>query len=244
MKKTELIMGMPITVEIVSRSTKVSQTIEETFLFFKKIDQRFSTYKKNSEISKINQGLSRSEWSQEMIEVMDLCQLTKDQTNGFFDIKHDAKLDPSGLVKGWAIYNASIELAKHFTNFYIEAGGDVQVSGHNNDQNLWRVGIRNPFNINEIVKVVGLENQAVATSGNYIRGAHVYNPLTNAPILNPVSLSVIGPDIYQADRYATAAYAMGLDGINFIEKQSNLEGYMIDKFGIATKTSNFERYVI
>jgi len=57
------------------------------------------------------------------------------------------------------------------------------------------------------------------------------------------SLTVIGPNIYEADCYATAGFAMGKDGINFIEKLPNFEGYMVDHNGIATLTTNFNKYV-
>ncbi len=69
----------------------------------------------------------------------------------------------------------------------------------------------------------------VATSGTSIRGQHIYNPQDDAaPIDEIVSLTVIGPNIYEADRFATAAFAMGSDGIVFIEQLDGFEGYMID----------------
>ena len=64
-----------------------------------------------------------------------------------------------------------------------------------------------------------------------------------------VSLSVIGPNIYEADRFATAAFAMGRKGIEFIENLNvdsgprMFEGYMIDSKGIATMTSDFDKYI-
>ncbi len=58
-----------------------------------------------------------------------------------------------------------------------------------------------------------------------------------------MSLTVIGPNIYDADRFATAAFAMGRDGIYFIENLEGFEGYMIDKNGMATFTTGFEGYV-
>ena len=54
---------------------------------------------------------------------------------------------------------------------------------------------------------------------------------------------MIAADIYDADRFATAAFAMGRDGINFIEATPGLEGYAIDRNGIATMTSGFNRLV-
>lgn len=59
-----------------------------------------------------------------------------------------------------------------------------------------------------------------------------------------MGITVIGPDIYEADRFATAAFAMGRDGIVFIEKLEGFEGYLIDKDKCATYTSGFERYVV
>jgi thiamine biosynthesis lipoprotein len=127
----------------------------------------------------------------------------------------------------------------------VEAGGDIQMAGSNSQGQNWRVGIRNPFNLNEIVKVLALSECGVATSGSYIRGAHVYNPKDEQEALTEIlSLTVIGPDIYEADRFATAAFAMGRNGIAFIERLDGFEGYMIDRHGQATLTSGFERFVL
>lgn len=243
MKQTEIIMGMPITVEIVdSTNTKL---LADTFSFFRGIDNRYSTYKLDSEISRINRGLPMHEWSTEMHHVLRLCDKTKQQTNGYFDIEHNGKLEPSGLVKGWAIWEAAKRLRKHgVRNFYIEAGGDIQTYGKNAEQQPWIVGIRNPFNRDEIIKVLSIKNKGVATSGTYIRGQHIYNPHQPVEQLSGIqSLTVIGKNIYEADRFATAAFAMGKDSIGFIERTNDLEGYMVDDQGIATLTSGFKEYV-
>jgi thiamine biosynthesis lipoprotein len=85
----------------------------------------------------------------------------------------------------------------------------------------------------------------IATSGTYIRGRHIYDPFAaeGQSIDEIVSLTVLGPNVYEADRFATAAFAMGPAGIHFIERESGLEGYMIGKNGIATMTSGFAEYV-
>jgi thiamine biosynthesis lipoprotein len=88
------------------------------------------------------------------------------------------------------------------------------------------------------------DGMGVATSGTYVRGQHIYNPKILGPLETDIlSLTVIGPNIYEADRFATAAFAMGREGIVFIERRDGLEGYMIDLNGQATLTSGFERYV-
>ena len=235
-------MGIPITVEIVDEDTKKYFT--DIFNYFKKVDSKYSTYIEDSEISKINNGLPKSKWSSEMKTVMSLCKQTKKDTKGYFDIMHNGKCDPSGLVKGWAINNAAVMLRKkNVTNFYIEAGGDIQVNGHDVEDQPWTVGIRNPFNIDEIIKTLAVTSEGVATSGTYIRGQHIYDPFKPKTQLHQVkSLTVIATNIYEADRFATAAFAMGVGGISFIETTPGLEGYMVTGDKKATYTSGFERY--
>jgi thiamine biosynthesis lipoprotein len=248
MKETKLIMGMPVTVEVIDPiDQKTIDTIDEIFNYFQLIDNKFSTYKENSEISQLNNGkLKSDQFSEQLKEVIKLSEETKKLTSGFFDIKTPSgKIDPSGLVKGWAIFNAAkILFEKNFENFYVEAGGDIQVFGHNSNREPWRVGIKNPFNEQEIVKVAILRhNEGMATSGTYIRGQHIYNPHEKiAPNTDLVSLTVIGPNIYEADRFATAGFAMGNMGIEFIEKLNGFEAYAIYKNKNAAMTSGFEKY--
>src|SRR5581483_1535686 len=124
----------------------------------------------------------------------------------------------------------------------VDAGGDIQASGHNSHGQPWRVGICNPFDRNQIVKALQIDNQGVATSGTYIRGQHIYDP--HSSLESTVqSLTVVGPNIYEADRFATAAFAMGQAGIGFIEQLPGFEGYQIDSRGLATFTSGFDGLV-
>jgi thiamine biosynthesis lipoprotein len=86
---------------------------------------------------------------------------------------------------------------------------------------------------------------AVATSGTYERGKHIYNPKTGKTAESDIaSISIIGPNVYEADRFATAAFAMGREGINFIASLLGFEGMMIDNDGVATMTDGFEKYAI
>lgn len=244
-RETRIIMGMPVIIEIAGASAK-KESFEELFLYFTSIDQRFSTYKDTSEISRINRHeLCESEYSNEMREIFALAERTQKETAGFFDSrKPDGMIDPSGIVKGWAIQNASeMLLRRGHQNFYIDAGGDIQSHGKNSTGIEWAVGIRNPFNQKEVVKIIYPRGAGVATSGTYIRGQHIYNPHKfGEPITDIVSLTVIGPDICEADRFATAAFAMGQKGIFFIENLRGFEGYLIDVKGRATMTSGFRYY--
>ena len=234
MRKLEYIMGMPVIVD---------PGDDDVFDYFRYVDEKFSPYKQNSEVTKFNDGRLREEnasWDMKLI--LRLSDETKKSTDGYFDIELDEFINPSGIVKGWAIYNASKLLSQMgFKNFYLAAGGDIQTKGISSKEEKWTIGIRNPFDVNENIKVVYLSGEGIATSGIYERGKHIYNPKGKIDS-EVVSISVIGPNVYEADRFATAAFAMGKEGINFIEKQKDLEGYMIDRKGIATMTSGFFKY--
>jgi FAD:protein FMN transferase len=245
-KQTRDLMGMTITVETADDFAKESD-IDMVFVYFENIEKRFSVFKDDSEITLINKGkIKQSQYSEEMKTVFALAEKTKKETSGYFDIvAPDGKYNPSGLVKGWAIYNASLLLLeKGLKNFYIEAGGDIQAYGINGQGTKWSVGIQNPFDTSQIVKVIRLKDMGVATSGSYRRGQHIYDPHNaNESLSEIVSISVIGPNVYEADRFATAAFAMGAQGINFIENLKGFEGYMINKDGMAIQTSDFVRYL-
>jgi thiamine biosynthesis lipoprotein len=245
MRESRSIMGMPITIEVVDSNAKVG-TLADLFAYFTEVDERFSTYKTTSEIMAINHGeIKIEDASAELQEVFALAEKTKAETNGYFDMRQpNGFIDPSGIVKGWAIYNAANKLrAQGFKDFYIDAGGDIESSGKNEAGLPWSIGIKNPFNQSEIVKVIYPAERGVATSGSYIRGAHIYNPHDHQLQLSEVvSLTVLGPNVLEADRFATAAFAMGLSGISFIESLEGFEGYAIDSSGTATFTSNFDTF--
>jgi len=240
MRETRIMMGMPITIDIGGARGTLIETI---FDYFGQIDRRFSTYRTDSEISAINRGdVPVKDWSGEMMQVLAIAERTRTETAGYFDIrKPDGSLDPSGIVKGWAIRNAAGMVREAgVSDFFIEAGGDIQSCGRNGSGLDWSVGIRNPFNADQIIKVVYPRGRGVATSGTYARGQHIYNPHgLGDPITDIVSLTVIGSDVLEADRFATAAFAMGKDGILFIEQTPGLEGYVVDINGRATPTTGF-----
>jgi thiamine biosynthesis lipoprotein len=58
-----------------------------------------------------------------------------------------------------------------------------------------------------------------------------------------VSLTVIGPNVYEADRFATAAFAMGQDGLSFLENLEGFEGYAVTKDKQGWCTSGFNSYL-
>ena len=245
MKKSKSIMGMPVVIEI-SDSNAKQEDFNEVFAYFHYIDKKFSTYIKDSEVSLLNRKEIRiSEISDDFKKILKLSEDTKKVTNGYFNIEINGKIDPSGLVKGYAIWEgAKILLKKGYKNFYVEIAGDIQTIGKNKKGNEWMVGIQNPFNPKEIVKVVKVSGEGVATSGNYQRGVHIINPKNNQWANGIASITVIGPNIFEADRFATAAFAMGEKGINFISSLKGFAGYMIKNDGTAVLTKDFKIFLI
>jgi thiamine biosynthesis lipoprotein len=246
MRDTRLIMGMPITIEIIDHAP--FRLMDDVYDFFIGVDNRFSPYKPDSELSQYNRGdISTADLSAEMREILALADRTKAETNGYFDLKRpDGLLDPSGIVKGWAVRKAA-RMIQVFgaENYYVDAGGDIQTSGKNGNGGDWIVGIRNPFSEHEIIKAVKIQECGIATSGTYVRGQHIYNPhLPKREIDDIVSLTIIGPDVLEADRFATAAFAMGDQGIYFVEELPGIEGYIINSSGVATQTSGFGKFVV
>ncbi len=243
MKETRAIMGMPVTVELVGAD---AAALEPIFAYFVSVDERFSTYKPESEISRINRKeIAIEDSSDDMREIFARAAAFKTKTKGYFDIeKPDGSIDPSGIVKGWAIRNAAhLARERGHADFWIEAGGDIQTNGRAEGGAPWSIGVRSPFALDQIVKVVYPEGRGVATSGTYLRGTHIYDPHMKEAVETPfVSLTVIGPDIYEADLYATAAFAMGKDAVAYIHETPGLEAYAIDTKSMATYTPGFARF--
>ena len=237
-------MGMPITLELVGPGDQKA-AISAAYDRLRAIDDVFSTYKPDSIVSRINTGkLTRATAPAEVWRVLEACDQMTKRTDGFFNPVHNGVLDPSGYVKGWAIAEvAQLFIGRGFANFCVEAGGDISVGGHNEHLTPWRVGIRHPKQQGKLIKVLSLTDGAVATSGTYERGAHIYDPHTGQFATAMLSLSVVGPDIIEADVLATAAFAMGPDkALAFIASQG-LEGYMVDEHDRAVYTQGFVRYV-
>ncbi len=243
-RETRAIMGMPITITVLRENDRPALTA--AFAWFVTVDERFSTYKTTSEVSRLNAGrLAPVDYSNDLREVLARCAAARSATGGFFDIRHNDRVDPSGLVKGWSIRRAAEQLrAAGVENFLIEAGGDIIAAGLNAAGQPWSVGLRHPAQPKLVTKVLAALDLAVATSGTYERGAHIYNPHTGRAATGLLSLTVVGPDIETADILATAAFAMGpMAGLHFVRRQPGYEAYTITQDLSALATPGFDRFV-
>jgi thiamine biosynthesis lipoprotein len=123
-------------------------------------------------------------------------------------------LDTDGVVKGWAAQRAAdVLVAGGLRCFCLNAGGDVVTRGEPAPGRGWQVGIRHPADPGEMLAVLELRDGAVATSGTYERGAHIWDGRTGEPATQLVSASVVAADLTTADVLATSVLALGPDGV-------------------------------
>lgn len=235
------IMGMPIGIDVRDPGVDTAPA----FAWLREVDAVFSTYRADSEINRLDRGeLTPAECSPEVDEVLTACMALERATGGFFSVRPAGRLDPSGYVKGWAVGRAAERLAAAgAANFCINAGGDVIARGRPEPGRRWSVGVRHPERHDELAAVLEVEDLAVATSGEYERGAHILDPHTGEPPEGLLSVTVVGPDLATADAYATAAFAMG--GTRGPAWTAGLDGYdvmCITRDHRVLSTPGFERH--
>jgi thiamine biosynthesis lipoprotein len=207
------------------------------------IDRTFSTYSESSEITRIGRNeLCIDDASPDVRTVLDLCDVVRATSTQAFDIHAAATteparslqqssraLEPSGMVKGWAIGQAVDMLTRAgLRDFCVNIGGDVYVSGDYQPGEPWRIGLQHPFDRTKVMAVLEIRDTAVATSGVYERGAHIVDKDGNPPS-GLTSITVVGPDITLADAYATAAFAKGSEGPSWINELPGFEVFAVDE---------------
>jgi thiamine biosynthesis lipoprotein len=214
--RVEQIMGMPIVVDV--RDAEVAEeALDEVFAWLREVDGRFSTYLETSEIRRIDRGeLSVADAHPDVRWILGRCDELRIETHGFFDARYGDSLDPSGLVKGWAVDRASALLSRRgYESHGVSAGGDMRLVGGALPDEVWRVGIQHPLARGEVAAIVEARDLALATSGAYARGEHVVDPHWGSAPSGVLSVTVTGPELATADAYATAAFAMGKDALHF-----------------------------
>ena len=198
-----------------------------------RIDLLFSTYRPDSQISRLNTGQIRlTDCSPEVREVLAACAHAERRTAGWFTARYSAGIDPTGIVKGWAIRRASgLLIAAGSTCHAINGGGDVLVVADPAADEPWRIGVPAGLGPDYPLRVLAGHNFAIATSGNSERPGEIRSPFTGAPSLTWSTVSVWGPDIVAADALATAAVAMGRASVAWLETVPGYEAVAVDANG-------------
>ncbi|MEW1718874.1 FAD:protein FMN transferase [Streptomyces sp. NPDC093109] len=206
-------------------------------------DEVFSTYRPDSQIMRLGRGeLALSGCVTEVPEVLDLCAVAERESDGWFTTGYAGGLDPTGLVKGWAVERAvRMITSSGASSVCLNGGGDIQLTG-----GPWRVGIADPLNPGALALVVESRDGGlgVATSGPAERGCHIVDPHTGEPPATALaSVTVVcAAGLTTADVRATAAYAMGGRARDWLESLPDTEGFAIAADGTTWTTSGFHRH--
>jgi thiamine biosynthesis lipoprotein len=213
----EQVMGMPASVLLRGDDLDgVDAVVAEVYELLREVDAVFSTYREDSAVSRLRAGeLAVAEAPPAVQEVLALCERAREETQGWFDVRLPGGLDPSGLVKGWAIEKAHETLCRlDEVDTCLNVGGDVAVRV-GAGRPPFVVGIEDPHDRTRIIATAPLLAGGLATSGTAARGTHIVDPHTGRPVADVASLSVRGPSPMWADVYATAAFARGRDGLGW-----------------------------
>lgn len=204
--------------------------------FYQSIDQTFSTFKSESEVSRLRSGaLAISDCSPDVKLVWNRCLELRDLTQRAFDPwAVPGGFDPSGFVKGWAAQESLRFFAeKGIEHIQINAGGDVVVRGGVDETQPWIIGVQHPDFKEGIAKTYELFDGAIASSGTYERGAHIIDPRVGVPAVGARAATVVGPDAGVADALATALVVDGRDAVNWMGNEAfrNYSFWAVDKSG-------------
>jgi thiamine biosynthesis lipoprotein len=226
------VMGTTVSIDVRDRDVP-PQVLADAIGVLQDLEARFSTYRDDSEISRIGRGvLALTDAHRDVREVLDACAVLRAESGGAFDAWRDGRLDPSGYVKGWAAERAAQVLrAGGARRFALNLGGDVICAGGRGVGVPWRVGIRHPDDAHRMALVLGVTAGAVATSGLYERGDHVAHAGTGETPRTWASVTVLAADLATADAVATAALAMGPNGPAWAAARPTCAVAAIDRIG-------------
>jgi thiamine biosynthesis lipoprotein len=210
-------MGMPFLVELHApeSETVAAVAVQHFHAALRRADDVFSLFRDDSELSRLNRGeITLEACAPEMGEILQSCEWYRGATLGGFDARLPDRLDPSGIVKAWAIAKGATAFdSVGASAWMVGAKGDILVSG---EGPTWRVGIADPRVKGDptgapAIDVVTLGGalRALATSGSAQHGDHVWDPVTGRGARHYVQVSVVADDMVNADAWATAIAAGG-----------------------------------
>jgi thiamine biosynthesis lipoprotein len=236
-------MGMPIVLDLRDERDDNEELAALVFDWLETVDRRFSTYRSESEISRLNRGeIAVADCHSDVRAVLARCDELREQTGGYFDARYASLefVDPSGLVKGWAVDRGSELLeVQGVRNYSLNAAGDIRMRGSALPDSRWRVGIQHPVTLDRVAAVVECNDLAIATSGAYLRGDHVLDPHTGSPSSGLASATITGEDLATADAYATAAFAMGRHALDWTRTIAPYQSLLILDDQTAFSTAGF-----
>ena len=252
-------MGTTVTIQVIRAGREAEEAISRAFGWFHAIEDRCTRFREESELVRLTSqtGIPVAV-STILYEAVRFAVMVAEESHGAFDPtavhprRHDSSyrdivfdpdrrtitlrrplmLDLGAVAKGLAVDTAAREL-EPFTDFAIDAGGDLYLGGSNQQGAPWSVGIRHPRREHELIASLSASNQAVCTSGDYERrtpdgsGRHILDPRTGASADRVASATVVASGAMLADALATAAFVLGpQEGIEFLNRLG-VEGLLV-----------------
>ena len=228
-RRVEHVMGMPISLALRgthTRDDRAEEAWQAALAELRWVDAVFSTWRPDSDVSRVGRGeATLAECDPAVAEVVRLGEDACVSSHGAFDVwRTDVdgvrRLDPSGVVKGWAVERAVAPLlALPGTDVCLSAGGDMVCHVADSDGEPWAVGIEDPHDPSRLVARIPVRRGAVATSGSAHRGGHVVDARTGVPSTALASVTVVGASLTSVDIDATAALALGVDGPGWLRSR-------------------------
>ncbi|OOF64191.1 FAD:protein FMN transferase [Rodentibacter pneumotropicus] len=161
-------------------------------------------------------------------------------------------IDLSSIAKGFGVDQVAEKLEQlNAQNYMVEIGGEIRAKGKNAEGKPWQIAIEKPNITGEraVENVIGLNNMAMATSGDYRiyfeengkRFAHEIDPKTGYPIQHHLaSITVFSPTTMTADGLSTGLFVLGEEKALEVAEKNDLAIYLIIKTanGFETKISS------
>jgi len=231
-------MGTVVSLTIAD-SHGTSEAIAAVTRQFRGFDERYSLYRPDSELSRVARGeLALTASSDELRTTYAAALRWRNDTGGAFTPhRPDGTIDLNGTVKARAMQAAADELLDSgFSDWCLNAGGDVLCAGHQPDESAWRVGVVDPSDRSALLFAISVDGtrHAVATSGSAERGDHIWAATTNDRTF--VQATVVADDIETADVLATAIIAGGPSALASIVERWSVDVLTVARDGAMTAT--------
>jgi len=148
-----------------------------------------------------------------------------------------------GVAKGFAIDKAiKAIINKGVTRAMVNGGGDIRVTSGTGGA-FWRIGVRNPDKKRGLITVVELSEEAIATSGTYLRSLNDIINDDGKQAAELRSSTVIACNAMDADALSTSAHILGFErGMRLIEGSKGVEALVVTQRGHILESSDFRRW--
>jgi thiamine biosynthesis lipoprotein len=241
------VMGMPISIDIRDAGAhedpdSTEHLLDECFAILRRTDDTFSLWRSDTPMARLSdRRAGLAEMPVDVVEVLRRCVQAASMTGGLFTARRPGRqVDPTGLVKGWAVDRVARMLtAAGLRHWCINAAGDVLMHGQARPGEGWTVGIVDPFQSGRLIDTVTVTVGAVATSGTTQRGTHIWDPARGRPARGVRAATVMARDIIEADVLATAAVVRGRGAASWLQTFAGVEGLVVSDDGSVETTAGW-----